>query len=187
MAEDAPDRRFRLLVAGAGVLTLVCLAVGGLAGRTPSCATGSIVELELARTEARAVELIGACDEDGLDVLRDGLRVDDFGFVPLYIASVGAWCLLGARRLPWSSSVRRVLVLAAAGVIVFAGAFDLVENHYLGPVVDAAGAHPDIGPASAASIVKWLLVLYAVPVSLIAAARCIRAAFRSPGGALESA
>lgn len=173
-----PARPFRILVAGLALLTVVCLVVGGLAGRMPSCATGSIVELELARTESKAVELIGACDEAGLDVLRDGLRLDDLGFVPLYVLSVAGWSLLAARRLPWSSSVRRVLVQAAAAVIVGAGAFDLVENNYLGHVVDAAGAHPDIGPASAASVVKWLLVLYAVPVGVIAAVRCGRAALR---------
>jgi len=170
----------RVLVAFGVVLTIATLVMGSLAGRHPSCATGSLIELEVARTEERAVELIGPCDEAGLDVLRDGLRADNRGFVPLYVASVGLWALLGARRLAWSSEGRRRAVTAAAAAIVAAGAFDLVENHHLGKVIDAAGASSDIGMASTASIVKWVLVLYAVPVAAIAMVRCIRAAVARP-------
>lgn len=168
--------RFRVLVVVGVIVTVVTLVVGGKAGEAPGCATGSVVELELARTEAKAVELIGPCDEAGLEVLRDGLRVDNLGFVPLYIGSVALWSVLAVKDLRWSSERRRQLVLAAAVAIAVAGAFDLVENHYLRKVVDAAGASSDIGIATGVSVVKWLLVLYAVPVSLVAAGRCIRAA-----------
>jgi hypothetical protein len=178
--------RFRLLVAAGVVLTIVCLGVGSLAGRAPSCATGTVVELELARTEARATDLIGPCDERGLDTLRDGLRADNLGFVPLYIAAVGFWSLLGGSVLAWASPSRRHVVRAAGVAIVLAGGFDLVENHFLNHVVDAAGASPDIGPASAASIVKWVLVLVAVPIALVSMVRCVRAA-ASPEGRLASA
>jgi hypothetical protein len=174
------------MVAGGIVLTVACLAVGAIAGRVPACATGSVLELEVARTESNAVDLIGQCDDEGLDVLRDGLAVDNFGFVPLYVASVGLWSILGARRLQWSSDGRRNLLWAAVLAIVAAGGFDVVENHYLAHVVDAGGASPDIGPASAASIVKWLLVLFAVPTGVVAMVRCIRAA-RHPAGRLVSA
>jgi hypothetical protein len=96
--------------------------------------------------------------------------------VPLYIGSVAVWSALGAQELAWSSERRRRLVLAAVGAIVAAGALDLVENRFLGAVVDAAGASSDIGVASGASVAKWLFVLYAVPVAVIAAGRCIKAA-----------
>jgi hypothetical protein len=177
---------FRALVAGGVVLTVACLGVGSLAGRAPDCATGTVVELEVARTEQRAVELIGDCDEDGLDTLRDGLRADNLGFVPLYIASVGLWSLLGASALVWSSSTRRNVVRLATLAIVAAGVFDLVENHFLAHVVDAAGASPDIGPASAASIAKWVLVIVAVPIGMVAMVRCVRAAL-SPAERVRSA
>ena len=70
-------------------------------------------------------------------------------------------------------------MLAGAITIVVAGVFDLLENHFLGEVVDAGGASDAIGSAFAVSVVKWVLVLYAVPVALIAAARCICAAMRT--------
>jgi hypothetical protein len=171
-----------LLVVGL-LLTFVTLAVGGLAGEVPPCATGTIIELEVARTESAAVELIGACDEAGLDVLRDGLRIDTLGFVPLYVASTASWCLLGARRLRWSSAGRRRLVLAAVPAVVVAAGFDLVENHHLGTVVDAAGASDAIGAAFAASVAKWVLVLYAVPVSAVALVRSVRGGGRAAGRA----
>jgi hypothetical protein len=177
--------RFRVLVLVGIVLTVVCLAFGSLAGSAPSCATGTVVELELARTHHRSVELLGDCDEAGLEVLRDGLRADNLGFVPLYIASVGFWSLLGASALRWSSGLRRLAVRLATVAIVLAGGFDLVENHFLSHVVDAAGASPDIGPASAASVVKWVLVLLAVPIALVSMVRCVRAAL-SPGDRLPS-
>ena len=161
------------------VLTVATLVVGPLAGEVPDCATGSVLELEVARTEAKAVELLGGCDDEGLEVLRDGLRTDNLAYVPLYVGSVALWCLLGARRLTWSSEPRRLLVVGGAVAIVVAGLFDLVENHYLAEVVDAAGASDAAGPAFAASAVKWVLVLYAVPTALIAAGRCLRAAWRS--------
>jgi hypothetical protein len=167
-------RGFRVLVAVGVILTIATLGMGSLAGRHPSCATGSVLELEVAFTEDRAVELIGPCDEEGFDVLRDGLRADNRGFVPFYVASVAFWCVLGARRLAWSSGLRRRIVWAAAGAVVVAGAFDLVENHFLANVVDAAGASSDIGVASAASVVKWVLILFAVPTSIVVMARCIR-------------
>jgi hypothetical protein len=169
--------RMRWVVVLGVVLTVGTLAVGAKAGEQPSCATGSVIQLEVARTQHRAVDLIGPCDRAGLDVLRDGLRADTRGFVPLYVLSVGLWSLLGA-RLTWSTERRRRLVLAAAPAIALAGIFDLIENHLLGHVVDAAGASSAIGSASAASAVKWLLVLYAVPTSVIAMVRCIRAAVR---------
>jgi hypothetical protein len=171
-------RRLPVLVVVGVLLTIATLAVGGKAGEHPSCATGTVLELEIARTERRATELIGGCDAAGLAVLRDGLRADNRGFVPLYILSVGFWALLGTSRLTWSSAGRRRVVQAAAAAIVVAGAFDLVENHFLGNVVDAAGASSDIGTASAASFVKWALVLFAVPTALVAMARCVRAALR---------
>ena len=170
--------RFRVLVLVGVIATVVTLLVGQKAGEVPDCATGSVLELEVARTEEKATELIGSCDEAGLDVLRDGLRADNLAFVPLYIASVALWSVLAAKDLRWSSERRQQLVLAAAVVIAVAGAFDLVENHYLGKVVDAAGASSDIGLATAASVVKWLLVLYAVPVSVIGMVRCVKAAVR---------
>lgn len=171
--------RFRVLVVVGVVATITSLLVGQKAGEVPECATGSVLELEVARTQDKATELIGGCDEAGLDVLRDGLRTDNLAFVPLYIASVALWSVLGATNLPWSSERRRQLVFAAAVAIGVAGAFDLVENNYLAKVVDAAGATSDIGLATAASVAKWLLVLYAVPVSIVAMARCIKAAVRS--------
>lgn len=182
-------RRFQLLVAVGVLLTVATLAFGGKAGEVPSCATGSVVELELARTEEKAVELIGPCDEAGLDVLRDGLRADTYGFAPLYVLSVAFWCLLAARRLSWSSDRRRQVVLAAAVAVVVAGGFDLFENHFLGEVVDAAGASSSIGPAFAVSVVKWVLVIVAVPTSAVAMIRCIRSAVggRGPEGSATPA
>ncbi len=168
----------RGIVLAGVVLTVATLVVGPMAGAVPDCATGSVLELELARTEDKAVELIGECDHEGLDELHDGLRVDNLAYVPLYVASVALWCLLGASRLAWSSERRRRLVQAGAIAVVVAGLFDYVENHFLSEVVDAAGATDAAGSAFAASVVKWVLVLYAVPVALIAAARCIRAAVR---------
>lgn len=168
-------RRVPILLVGIGLLlTVVTLAVGGLAGEVPSCATGTILELEVARTEAKAVELVGGCDEAGLDVLRDGLRIDTLGFMPLYVVSTSFWCLLGTRRLEWSSPRRRWLVLAAVPAIVVAAGFDFVENHHLGTVIDAAGASDAIGAATTASVLKWLLVLFAVPTSTVALVRCLR-------------
>jgi hypothetical protein len=174
-------RSLRTLVLVGVLLTVATLAVGPLAGEVPSCATGSVIELEIAATQDRAVELIGACDEAGLDVLRDGLRADTFGFLPLYVLAVSFWCVVGTRRLPWSTSLRRRLVQAGVVVIVLAGLFDLVENHYLGDVVDAAGASDAIGTATAASAVKWALVFYAVPASVVAMVRSIRAVVRPAG------
>lgn len=174
-------RRFRLIVAALGVLSIVTLAVGGVAGAVPSCATGNIVELELARTADRATELIGACDAAGLQTLSDGLRIDSFVFVPLYVATIVGWSLLGARTLQWSSPLRRRLVVGAAGATVLAGAFDLVENHFLSQVVDAAGASDAAGPAFAASVVKWLLVIAALVVGSVSMVRCVRAAVRGTG------
>jgi len=55
-----------------------------------------------------------------------------------------------------------------------AAAFDLVENHHLGTVIDAAGASDAIGAAFTSSIAKWLLVLYAVPTSAVSLLRCVR-------------
>jgi hypothetical protein len=164
------------LVAVGLLLTVATLVVGGLAGEVPSCATGSIVELEVARTESRAVELIGRCDEAGLDVLRDGLRIDTFGFVPLYVLATSFWCLVAGRRLSWSSPLLRGVVLAAVPAIDLAAVLDLVENHHLGRVVDAGGASDATGAAFAASVAKWVLVLYAVPVSAVALVRCVRGA-----------
>lgn len=171
-------QRFRALVALGVVLTVVTLGFGGLAGGVPDCATGSVVELELARTEAKATELIGECDADGLQELLDGLRADDLGFAPLYVITVAFWCLLAERSLRWSGSRRRGVVLAAAVAIAVAGAFDLVENHFLREVVEAGGASDAAGPATYASYVKWVLVLFAVPVSVVAMARSVQAAVR---------
>jgi hypothetical protein len=174
--DHGPVRRFGLLVVVGVVLTIATLAVAGKAGAQPSCATGSVLELELARTEAKAVDLVGGCDEAGLDEIRDALHADTYGFLPLYVVSVAFWCVLGGRRLTWSTDRRRQVVLAAAVAIVVAGCFDLVENHFLGQVVDAAGADGVIGTATAASYVKWVLVLFAVPTSVVAMVRGVRAA-----------
>jgi len=168
--------RFELLVAAGVLLTVATLVVAPMAGEVPGCATGSVIELELARTQDRAVELIGGCDEAGLDVLRDGLRADNLAFVPLYVASVALWSVMST-QLWWSSDRRRHLVVAAAVAIAVAGLFDLAENHLLDDVVDAAGADSAIGAAFWVSAVKWVLVLYAVPVSIYAMVRCIRALF----------
>lgn len=168
-------RRIPVLLLGVGVLlTVGTLAVGGLAGEVPSCATGNVLDLELARTEARATELVGGCDQTGLDVLTDALRIDTIAFMPLYVVSTSFWCIVAGRRLDWSSPVRRRLVLAAIPAIVVAGAFDVVENHHLGTTIDAAGASGAIGAAFTASVAKWLLVLYAVPTAIVAMARSFR-------------
>ncbi len=158
------------------VLTTATLLVGSVAGEMPDCATGGIIELELARTEAKAERLIGACDDGGLDVLRDALRVDTLAFVPLYVAAAAWWTVLGVRRLPWSSPLRRRLVAAAVPAIVAAAGLDLVENHHLATVIDAGGSSGAAGAAFTASVGKWLLVLYAMPASAVAMVRCARAA-----------
>lgn len=178
MRDHGAVRRLSLLVVVGVLLTVATLSFAGRAGEVPSCATGSVLELELARTEHTAVDLLGGCDEAGLDVVRDALHADTYGFLPLYVISVAFWCVLGGRRLRWSTDRRRQVVLAAAAAIVIAGAFDLVENHFLGQVVDAAGADSAIGAASTASAVKWVLVLFAVPTSVVAMVRCIRAAIQ---------
>ena len=163
------------------MLTVVTLAASVAAGRMPGCATGTIVELELARTEERAVELIGGCDEEGLDEIRTALWVDDLVFVPLYVLTVGFWSLAGARQLEWSSRRRRTMVLAGAPAIVVAGLLDLVENHHLATVVDAAGASPAIADAFTASVAKWLLAAYGVVVAVVVLVRTVRAV-RSAAG-----
>lgn len=161
-----------------GALTIVTLCVGALAGSVPSCSTGNVVDLELARTAERATELIGRCDEEGLDTLRRGLRIDDFGFIPLYVVTISAWAIAGGVLLTWSTELRRRLVLAAVPAVVVAGMFDLVENHHLRTVVDAAGASDAAGAAFVASVVKWVLVAYALVASIVAMVRLARAAFR---------
>jgi hypothetical protein len=167
----------RAAVAVGVLLTIATLWVGTKAGASPSCATGSVLEMELARTEHKAIELLGDCGPAGLDTLRDALTADTWGYVPLYVVTVGGWCLLGATALTWSSARRRLVVRAGAAAIVVAALFDLVENHFLRQVVDAAGRSDAIGPGSAASCVKWVLVLFAVPVGVVAMVRCVRAAF----------
>jgi hypothetical protein len=174
------ERVRRVLSVGL-VLTVVTLAASVAAGRMPECSTGSIVHLELARTEERAVELIGGCDEDGLDQIRTSLWVDDLVFVPLYVLTVGFWSVVGARRLEWSSRLRRWLVVAAAPAIVVAGVLDLVENRHLATVVDAAGASPAIEVAYSASVAKWVLAAYAVGVAVVVLVRVVRAV-RSAAG-----
>lgn len=171
----------RLLFVGI-LLTLVTLGASVPAGAMPGCATGTIVQLELARTEARAVELVGGCDEAGLDEIRDALRFDDRAFVPLYVATIGYWSVVVGRRLAWSSPHRRVAVLAAAPGVVVAGLLDLVENHHLRTVVDAGGASPAIGDAFVASTAKWLLAAYGVAASLVVLGRAVRAARDGTGG-----
>ena len=172
----------RLVVVGA-VLTIVTLSVGLVAGRVPGCADGGIVELELARTSERATELIGACDEDGLDVLRTGLLVDSLAFVPLYVVSIALWCAVGGYRLAWSSERRRNAVLYGAVAVVGAGLLDLLENRFLSTVVEAAGASGSAGPAFWASLGKWVLVAYALAASVVALVRCVRTAVGPAGSA----
>lgn len=175
------DRRsLRPVAAVLGVLTIVTLGVGVLAGSVPPCSTGNIVDLELARTAERATELIGGCDAAGLDTFRRGLKIDDFGFVPLYVVSISAWALVAASRLTWSSPLRRRLVVAAVPAVVVAGVFDLVENHHLRTVVDAAGASDAAGAAFGASVVKWVLVVYAFAAATVALVRVARATARPP-------
>jgi hypothetical protein len=174
------ERVRRLLVVGI-VLTVVTLAASVPAGKVPGCATGTIVQLELARTEERAVELIGGCDEAGLDELRTALRFDDLVFVPLYVITVGFWSVVGTRRLEWSSRRRRALVAAAAPAILVAGLLDLVENHHLATVVDAAGASPAIADAFTASVAKWLLAAYGATVAVVVLVRSVRAVRRGAG------
>jgi hypothetical protein len=156
------------------VLTVVTLAASVAAGRMPGCATGTVVQLELARTEERAVELIGGCDEDGLDEIRTALWVDDLVFVPLYVLTVGFWSVVGTRRLEWSSRRRRRMVAAGAPAIVAAGVLDLVENRHLATVVDAAGASSAIEDAFTASVAKWALAAYGVVVALVVLVRTVR-------------
>jgi hypothetical protein len=177
-----PRWSLRRLVLLAAVLTAVTLAVAPLAGRTPGCADGTVVDLELARTEERAVELIGACDTEGLDVLRTGLLVDSLAFVPLYVVSIALWCAIGSSRLTWSSSARRTAVVLGAVAAVVAGILDQLENRFLSTVVEAGGASGAAGPAFAASVGKWVLVAYALGAALVALVRSVRAAV-GPGRA----
>lgn len=175
---SGPTRRLRRITAALGVLTVVTLGFGTYAGSVPPCATGNIVDLELARTAERATELIGSCDADALDALHRGLRVDDFGFIPLYVVSISAWALLAVRHLSWSTPLRRRLVLAAVPAVVVAAVFDVIENHHLRAVVDAAGASDAAGSAFTASAVKWVLVLYALGAAVVAVVRLVTAIAR---------
>lgn len=168
----------RLLVIGL-LLTGVTLVAGVPAGRMPECATGGVVELELARTEARAVEILGGCDEAGLDEVRDSLRLDDLLFVPAYVITLSYWSVVGTRYLDWSTTMRCRLVLAAAPVAVIAGIFDLVENQHLGTVVDAGGASAAVADAFAASVAKWVLVTYSLVVAVVVLVRSVRAVRRT--------
>lgn len=171
-------RTLRRIVAVLGALTIVTLGVGALAGSVPPCSTGNIVDLELARTAERATELIGGCEADGLDTLRRALRIDDLGFIPLYVVSIAAWALVAAQRLAWSSELRRRMVLAAVPAVIAAGVFDLIENYHLRTVVDAAGASDAAGSAFTVSVVKWALVIYAFCAGTVALVRVSREAFR---------
>ena len=174
-------RRVPLALIAVGlVLLVVTLGIGGLAGEVPDCLDGNVLDLELAGSESRAVELLGTCDAAGQEVLRDALVVDTWAFMPLYVVATAFWCVVAVRRLPWKGEWRRRVVVAAVPAIVVAAALDAVENHHLGTVVDAAGASEAIGAATTASYGKWLLVLFAVPTSLVAMVRCIRG--RGVGG-----
>lgn len=181
------DRRpLRRIVAILGGLTVVTVGVGALAGSVPPCSVGNIVDLELARTAERATELIGGCDADGLDTLRRALRIDDLGFIPLYVVSISAWVLVAAQRLTWKSELRRRLLLGAVPAVVVAGVFDLVENHHLRTVIDAGGASDAASSAFTASIVKWILVVYAFGAATVALVLVARAAFARERDAADS-
>ncbi len=172
----------RLLLIGI-LLTVATLVAGVPAGRMPDCATGGVVELKLARTESRAVELLGGCDEAGLEEVRTGLRFDSLIYIPAYVLTVSYWSVVGARRLEWSTTLRRRLVAAAAPLVVIAGVFDLIENHHLGTVVDAAGSSPAIADAFAASVAKWILAVYSLTVAVVVLVRVARAARGAGEGA----
>jgi hypothetical protein len=150
-----------LLVASLAVGALALPALGDMGDRDVG-----IVELELARTAAKASDLYGQLGDGGRDAARESLYLD-YPYLVLYGLFYAAVCLVVAARaaergMPRLASLGAVL---AAGAIAAAGC-DAIENLALLRVLGGHTDQPWPGIAFAFAAVKFALLaaatLYAI-------------------------
>ncbi|HEX2062928.1 MAG TPA: hypothetical protein VHE80_00745, partial [Acidimicrobiales bacterium] len=182
------DRRERRALIGLVLVGLVATGitvwVGGRAAEMPGCASGDMIDLQLARTPQRAAAVLSdsgngtaggrpvPCDARSLTELRRTLALDAGLLVPLYAATLSYWCLVAGRRAPPRTRGGRSSLIAGAMAAWLAGAFDWIENAALTRVVTARGATTSgTALALAASVTKWLLVSFSVLMALGALGR----------------
>lgn len=172
-----------LLLVGAAATGLT-VAAATEAGEMPDCASGDMVDLQLARTPGRAASILSDVDPDrqrvpctaeSLDDVRGTLTFDTVLFVPLYVFTLSYWCLIARAHAAPSTSGGRSTLVAGTMAAGLAGIFDWIENAALSRVVSTGGpttAATEL--ALAASITKWLLAIFAALMALRSVGRLLR-------------
>jgi hypothetical protein len=127
-----------------------------------------IIDVELAGSSAVVAGIVKSHSHQYVDALYA-----DFGFIAGYTIAIliGAW--LGS-RLVFTSAARRIARVAMLAVVV-AALCDVGENLFLLPVVRHPAEHHDrlAIAAQAFSFTKWVLVLPAAIVALVAIAMTV--------------
>jgi hypothetical protein len=128
-------------------------------GRTPS-----VVALELAGDASRAGAILDCWTAAQRQRIRDGVHTDTW-LIAVYVATLGLWCLYGARRL-YRPALRRLGWMAALGVVI-AGVLDLfVENPALRSMLD--GDRGTAVRATTAALAKFVLLVLAAAYAALA-------------------
>lgn len=185
------DRRERRALIGLVlvgiVITGITAWVGARAAEMPDCASGDMIDLQLARTPERAAAVLSdsgdrtsggrplPCDSRSRGEVRRTLALDAGLLVPLYAATLSYWCLVAGRRAPPRTRGGRSSLVAGAVAAWLAGVFDWIENAALTRVVTDRGATTSATAlALAASVTKWLLVSFSVLMALGGLGRLVR-------------
>ena len=156
----APPRRW-LWVAIAATLALEVTLAWLNRPLVTAAAPLGIVSFELAHSLERSAAMLASWDQAARTSARTSLIVD-YLFMVAYPATLALACLTTAARWPQWGRVARAL---ATGALV-AGAFDAVENAaLLVQLADGASATA-AQVAWGSAVVKFALVLLAIPVAL---------------------
>jgi hypothetical protein len=125
-----------------------------------------VVELELARTSAKASELYADLGAEGRDAARESLYLD-YPFLILYGLLYAGVCLAVAERARRAGRerLRRIGIAAAAGGLAAACA-DALENVALLVVASNHPEQPWPGLAAAFATIKFLLTFLALGYAL---------------------
>jgi hypothetical protein len=170
---------------------LALVAIVGRGARGPGRCDGaaSILELELARTPARARAVLSDWREtsqpplspDGFRaaVLR-AIRVDTFAFVPVYVVTIALACLGIAAAAGGQSPKLARAALILAVLPLGAGLLDLVENHALTKIVSGQVEPPWPGMAAAFASAKFALLAVTGLFLVLAATALIGRRLRRP-------
>ncbi len=153
-----------MLVRVVGLLTVLVILIGVWmnganrkmdpeSGTLPGGFGSRVLALELVKSPAEAIEILGGDGRDYREAMRESIWKDDFFFIPAYgMLYLGLAVLFARRNFPWAVWLALTAAACGLGTVVF----DLVENHHILLVCDANPPTQEIiDSLYRASLIKW--------------------------------